>query len=295
MPTPRANFAISVYQNKIYCIGNGPTEVYDIVTDNWSTKKNIPLNGEDMQAHLVDEKIFVIISGFLYMYDPVTDSWTQKTSLPTSEDYYTGYSAVIDNQIIAINHGDANLRIYDPKTDMWSEEKTTKGYDGSFGVAVAVATSGRFAPQKIYVLSGGSSIFFHPTGFVMSYNPLSGTWEQVKKDPTPRAKVGVAVLDDVLYVIGGLQLVGTDGQKETTSVNEQYIPIDYQDTLPPVTSPTTTPTQSNSHTTSEPEQSTSLTTHIIVATVVLTVGIIGITYFFYSKKEKNRTTGDYPF
>jgi len=185
MPTPRADFGIATYQDKIYCVGNGPTEVYDIATDSWDIKKSIPIDGETMQAHTINEKIFVMVSCLLYMYNPVTDSWTQKTSLPTSEYYRAGYSAVIDNQIIAINYNDANFWIYDPETDMWSEEKTTTGYTGSFGVAVFVATSGHFAPQRIYALSGGGSIFFYPTGFIMAYNPLSGTWENVKVNPTP--------------------------------------------------------------------------------------------------------------
>ena len=49
MPTPRAVFAIAVYQNKIYCIGGktndtytGVTEVYDPATDTWETKTSTP-------------------------------------------------------------------------------------------------------------------------------------------------------------------------------------------------------------------------------------------------------------
>jgi hypothetical protein len=281
MPTPRADFGITAYRGKIYCIGNGPTEVYDIATDSWSVKKSIPINGDALQAHTVNGKIFVMVSYLMYMYDPVIDSWTQKTSLPTSEYYRTGYSAVIDNQIIAIKYGDANLLIYDPKTDRWSREKTTVGYNGSFGVAVFAATSGSFAPQRIYALSGGSSIFFAPTGFIMAYNPLSGTWEKVKDDPTPRAKSGVAVLDDVLYVIGGLRLE-SDGQRVDTAVNEQYVPIGYSNTA----YTTATPANSNPPKTTKPSDTPyepSLT-YVIVAVLALTIGIIAMGLFFYFKK-----------
>jgi hypothetical protein len=236
MPTPRSNFGIAAYQGKIYCIGGNTAdvlnvnEVYDIAADSWSAKTSLPVSGSNVQAHVVDEKIFVIASRLLYMYDPITDSWTQKDSLPKtivqSAPYV--YSAVVDNQIIVITSDEAvEVLIYDPKTDVWREGKTT-GYHGG-GMAVAVATSGCFAPQRVYVLSGGSAIFFMPIGFVSAYDPLSGTWEQIKDDPIPRARFGVAVLDDVLYVIGGA-LLGTEGKREASSVNEQYVPIGYHGT-----------------------------------------------------------------
>ena len=63
MPTPRAQFAIAIYQNKIYCIGgiigiqpdpiyhafptyviSGINEVYDQATDTWETKMPMPIS-----------------------------------------------------------------------------------------------------------------------------------------------------------------------------------------------------------------------------------------------------------
>jgi hypothetical protein len=85
MPTPRANFAIAAYQGKIYCMGNGPTEVYDIVTDSWSVKSDTPFLSSTIasafaftsaQAIVVDGKIFVINDWDLFMYNPITDIWT---------------------------------------------------------------------------------------------------------------------------------------------------------------------------------------------------------------------------
>jgi len=243
MPTPRQSFAIAACEGKIYCIGGyGYTEekglldnlvvneVYDIASDSWSTKTPLPISGSNLQAQVVDEKIFVIVSRLLYVYDPVADSWTQKASLPKASDSDPdSYSAVIDNQIIVITYFDEALRVlsYDPKTDKWSEVKQDRNTtNSSFGSAVAVATLGHFAPQKIYVLSGGSTIFFNPISYIAAYDPSSGVWEQVKEDPTPRLNFGVAVLDDVLYVIGGV-LLGTDGQIASSAVNAQYVPIGY--------------------------------------------------------------------
>ena len=120
----------------------------------------------------------------------------------------------------------------------------------------------------------------------MAYNPLSGTWENVKDDPTPRAKVGVAIVDDVLYVIGGLVLVGTDGQKVATAVNEQYVPIGYNGVLPSATASAVPPTSSNSLATSEPEPYKPHSTCLIAVIVVLTVCVIMTALFFHLKKRE---------
>jgi len=113
MPTPRAWFAITACQGKIYCVGGTiydkmervtfrVNEVYDTVTDSWSTKASLPYKGTNVQANAMDDKIFVIIDGKdLYMYDPVTDLWTKKSDLPETP---TGgslfVSIVVDGKII---------------------------------------------------------------------------------------------------------------------------------------------------------------------------------------------------
>jgi len=282
MPTARSYFGIAACQGKIYCIGGSNTEgslyvneVYDPATDRWSTKAPMPVNGAfNLQAHMVDDKIFVIASRLLYMYDPVTDSWTQKASLPKTvvqSDPYA-YSAVVDNQIIVITSDEGpEVLIYNSNTDVWSKGKTT-GHHG-FAIAVAVATSGRFAPQKIYVLSSGPSMFFYPKGDVGVYDPLNGAWEQIK-DPTPRARFGVAVLDDVLYVIGGVALLGTEGDRETLSVNEQYVPIGYHGTGFPDTD--------------SPIAYNLVLICAIVGTVVA-VAVAVLLLFFFKNKGKKRT------
>jgi hypothetical protein len=227
------------------------------------------------------------------MYDPITDLWSQKASLPKTivqSDPYV-YSAVVDNQIIVITSDeDLEVLIYDPNTDVWRKGKTS-GYDSGFAIAVAVATSGRFAPQKIYILSSGPSIYFMPTGYVGVYDPLSGMWGQPKEDPIPRAYFGVAVLDDVLYVIGGTLLVGTEGQRETSPINEQYVPLgynpqNYPNTQPSATAPPTT-APATSDTTSSPTNSfgSFLTRSTVVAVIVLMACVVVVTLFFYLRKK----------
>jgi hypothetical protein len=205
------------------------------------------------------------------MYEPVTDSWSQKASLPkASGSDPDGYPAVVDNQLIFFTYFGGALRVisYNPKTDKWSKVKQDRN-SSSFGSATTVATSGRFTPQRIYVLSGGSTIFFKPTSYVAAYDPLSGTWEQAMEDPTPRVNFGVAVLDDILYVIGGTVL-GTAGQ-EASSVNEQYVPIGYSSTFY-----------------NELFSNEFPSSYLIVVALVLTVGVVGGLILYFKKRKMTR-------
>lgn len=255
MPTRRAHFAIAASQGKIYCIGGSApdekgdwiacnvNEVYDTTTDSWSTKASPSVNGA-RHASVVKGKIFVIQGGAMYMYDPITDTWIQKASMskPFMEDTFNSacVSVVVDDKIIVI--GDVRVErlveyigtedfiqitiisstprvmIYDPKTDVWSEKEAWSvcEYDG------AGVTTGHYAPQKVYLIN-------------QVYDPVSDTWSVTEAIPTTRSDFGVAVVDDILYVIGGsISLAEGYSTLVPSSLNEQYVPIGYS-ALPTVT------------------------------------------------------------
>ncbi|MCL2643586.1 MAG: hypothetical protein FWD52_08805 [Candidatus Bathyarchaeota archaeon] len=277
MPTPRMNFGIVAYDGKIYCIGSATyfdtstsrvsvNEVYDIATDSWSTKAPLPFAATNLHAQVVDGKIFVtareasllssdfedsngwieylVANGrdpfspypdYFYMYDPVTDVWTQKTCMPTP--FMAGnfiVSAVVDGKIffagefeIAYSRLGQKVLIYDPKTDEWSEGTTgfMRLWCGSAGV-----TSGVYAPKNLYALGISSNNI---------YDPVTDVWSSAKAMPTERANFGVAVVDDILYVIGGStsnDFHSFDSPNVPSALNEQYIPLDYRGALPSVTS-----------------------------------------------------------
>jgi hypothetical protein len=248
MPTPRCDFAIAAYQNKIYCIGgavgfkvneigfhssvvSGVNEVYDTVTDTWETKTPMPDERRTIQAHVVNGKIYVVDWSLVYVYDPNEDSWTAKTRMPEPHPQWDSWpmSAVVDDKIIVTfeysplsGSPEQKIVIYDPKTDSWSG-----GRSGSTVVALgaAVATTGVKAPQKVY--------FFGVTWTWTAQSQMSGqvydfeadVWATATAMPTYRYDFGVAVVNDVLYVIGGY--IRSSHDVIPTAVNEQYIPIGY--------------------------------------------------------------------
>jgi hypothetical protein len=263
MPIPRYGFAIAVYQNKVYCIGGytsnesiaGVNEVYDPATDTWETKTSMPTIRIGLQANVVNGKIYLIggyppayytsynfSSSFLTLnevYDPTTDSWTTKTPMPTAATNYA--SAVIDNKIYVIGgllkSEDYTLNeIYDPATDKWRRGAPSPSIT-AYGAAGA--TTGVNAPKRIYVF-GQDFSFREPPYINRVYDPATDTWTIGVPVPTERNGFGVAVVNDVFYVIGGSTQTYRDFPETWMyppditlyATNEQYTPFGYG-TVPP--------------------------------------------------------------
>jgi N-acetylneuraminic acid mutarotase len=252
MPTPRSNFAIAVYRNKIYCIGGitqirigsevstGVTEVYDPATDTWETRMSMPSARWALKANVVNDKIYLIggIGGMEVneVYDPETDSWTKKRSPPTPICSYA--SVVIDGKIYLIG-GDIGfsqysniVQVYDPESDSWSYGTPAPQ---NAGRANAGVTTGVLAPRRVYVFGVTSYRGLGAPGLedfsIQVYNPENDSWTAGTPPPTNRSSVGVAVINDQLYAIGGA-IIKEEGDGFFFSMpcaeNEQYAPIGYQ-------------------------------------------------------------------
>jgi N-acetylneuraminic acid mutarotase len=284
MPTPRSSFAIVTYQNKIYCIAGytqegekrvclGVNEVYDVITDNWSTKAPLTFEGVVM-GQVLDEKIFVMPHGRndLYMYDPITDAWTTKTSMPLQG--FNNELVVVNNTLMVIfDYSPSGISesplikvvmIYDSETDTWSERKGADTFFGSNPV-MAGTTTGRYAPQKIYLI-GGTTITI--------YDPERDSWSTAKAMPTNRANFAVTVLDDTLYVVGGERtyppiLFFLSSYFKVFSVTEQYIPLDHSDAVSAIQGPFLDGTGT-----------------IIVFLTASIVGVISLFLYFRLRKNK---------
>jgi N-acetylneuraminic acid mutarotase len=257
MPTPRSGFAITVYQNKIYCIGGtvgngyiGNNEVFDPVSNTWETKTSMPTPRADLSANIVGDGIF-LMGGKRYsnvrpffnetnineVYDPANDSWTTKTPIPMAVQAYA--SAVEEGKIYIMGGSLESLslqntviteanQVYDAENDSWSSAAKMPNAN-TYGAAAA--TEGFMAPASIYCVGGFSGGEF--TSKVQAYDWKNNSWSQAESMPTARAYLGAAIVNDVLYAIGGFD--GTNW----LAVNEQFKPVGYG-TVPPmiqITSP----------------------------------------------------------
>jgi hypothetical protein len=245
MPTGRQYFGIAVCQNKIYTIGGGYwdsgagwitsniTEVYDPVTDSWENKTAMPTSRMSLSANEVDGKIYLIggrtggpssIVALNEVYDVGNDSWTTKKPIQYPVESYA--SAVVDGKIYVIGgfeglyHGvPVNFnQIYDPTTDSWSLGASIPNIVRH---AAAGATTGTLAPKRIYVIGGGPDMV--ATNFTQVYNPKTDSWTMGAQMPTIRGWLAVAVVNDLLYAIGGSRRV----MDPSLATNEQYVPFGY--------------------------------------------------------------------
>ena len=250
MPTPRSGFAIAMYNNKIYVIGGsvgnayvGNNEVYDPSTNSWETKTSMPTPRSEFSASVVNDKIY-LIGGKRYssinpyfnetavnqVYDPENDTWTTVAALP--EPVYGYASAVIDGKIHIIggsknpSSGDTTVfdnahQVFDPQTGTWNLAANIPTPTTNGG---AIATQNLMAPSSLYDIGG----FFSNTysGETQIYNPNNNSWTTGIPMPTHRAYLSVAIINDLIYAIGGF-----DGTNWLNTV-EVYKPVGYG-TIPP--------------------------------------------------------------
>jgi len=245
MPTERLYFGIAVCQNKIYAIGGGywdadvgwvtsnVTEVYDPATDSWESKTPMPTGRMSLSASAVDGKIYLIagetggpssIVALNEVYDVANDSWTTKKPIHYPVDSYA--SAVVDGKIYVISgfeglyHGTLvdYTQIYDPTTDSWSMGASLPESlrDGAAG-----ATTGTLAPKRIYVIGGGPEMV--ALNLTQVYDPENDSWTMGAQMPTARGWLAVAVVNDLIYAIGGSPYV----MGSALPTNEQYVPFGF--------------------------------------------------------------------
>ncbi len=251
MPTARSDFAIAVFDNEIYVIGGeigneyvGNNEVYDPGANTWQIEASMPTPRADLSATVVNDKIY-LIGGQVYsstspyyaetnvneIYDPANNTWTAGAPIPSAVFGYA--SALINGDIHVIGGSQTSglqgsdiyvnsQQVYNPQNDTWS---LAANLPSVVSYGAAAATTGFMAPPLLYVIGGYymNSI----SSRVQVYNPSNASWSTGASMPTARAYLGVAVVNDVLYAIGGF-----DGENWLSTV-EEFTPIGYG-TAPPI-------------------------------------------------------------
>lgn len=259
MPTLRSNFAIAACNNKIYCINSaivgfklddiyhmfqvpiwsGINEAYDPATDTWETKAPMPTAMSNAKANVVNGKIYIFDGGVNWVYNPASDSWATRTPAPISVGGYP--SAVAGDKIYFMGNYEA-VQIYDTETDNWSQGARSPRLDPK---GVAAATTGMFAPERIYLFTVApygwvpygktdTSVPARRTTFV--YNPQTDSWSAGAVIPNFRLDFTLTILNDKIFAIGGYAFDNFLASNNVTACakNEQYTPIGYGEVNPKI-------------------------------------------------------------
>jgi hypothetical protein len=139
----------------------------------------------------------------------------------------------------------------------------------------AILTTGEFAPKRIYILDDVLRV----------YSPENESWAFGTKMPTGRLGFAVALINDLLYAIGGvtysypdpMHSIGEDPVITLYATNEQYTSFGYGT---PDFSFSPTPSPPNT----EPE---SFPTLVVTAVAVAAVSVVGVGLLTYFKKRKH--------
>jgi N-acetylneuraminic acid mutarotase len=246
-PIPKAG-VIAACQNKIYVIGGSsdyPTQVYDPATDTWENRTSFHGTRGIVHANVVNGKIYVMGGQYLvtlslvspvssnYVYDPQTDNWTQLAPLPVGVGGYA--SAVVDDKIYIIaganepkNSRDwkpINLvQIFDPKTNQWTNGTPIPTHVYNARACVITEPSGK---KRIHVIGGQLIYSWHKLTYIdgvdlhQVYDPETDTWTNATAMPTPRTGLGLAVVYNQIYAIGG------EHNGTLILANEKYTPSGY--------------------------------------------------------------------
>ncbi|MGD0922963.1 MAG: hypothetical protein ABSA70_14560 [Terriglobia bacterium] len=132
-------------------------------------------------------------------------TWSTKAAMPTAR---FGAAVAVVNSLVYVVGGCVSpvgnpvaiLEVYDPKTDRWAS--------GSPMPEPRCAGAAAVIDGLIYVAGGYSSV--GPTGGrppvhgIGVYDPRTDTWSTKASIPTTRYGLAVAVVDGVLYAVGGL-------------------------------------------------------------------------------------------
>ena len=182
LSTERITFATAVVGTKIYLIGGslyadvkagqGPygistVQVYDTQTNTLQRVADMATPRHGAKAAVVNGTVFVF------------GGWHGKDRELANRKYPVSVEA------------------YNPQTDVWIQKKEMRVSRVEFDIGVV--------DEKIYVIGGairrdggGERI-----GRVDVYNPATDTWVAGREMPTPRSSLGVGVIGNRIYAIGG--------------------------------------------------------------------------------------------
>jgi len=111
-----------------------------------------------------------------------------------------------------------NLRIYDPVADIWSAGPNSPGALSSEAYFGATADDGS-GDLKTYIIGGRTTLTQN-----LKYNPITNIWATNAPMPTGRAGHGVAVVDNLIYAIGG-RTGTTPFDPIPLNINQVYDPV----------------------------------------------------------------------
>ena len=197
--------------------------IENIAAERWEVVSQLPMRRKYFATAEVGGKIYLIGGtlaenrfgpfglSIVEVYDPKTNQWRRVADMPTPRT--SPATAVVAGKIYVMggysginNHrdnlmGSDVVEVYDPHTDTWERKKDMSLPRYQFGIGTVAG--------KIYAIGGAVHFRDIKPGapgridLVEVYDPNTDMWAKRASMPTQRDSLGVAVVNNRIYAIGG--------------------------------------------------------------------------------------------
>ncbi|XP_011824913.1 PREDICTED: kelch-like protein 1 isoform X2 [Mandrillus leucophaeus] len=227
----RLQFGVAVIDEKLFVIGGrdglktlNTVECYNPKTKTWTVLPPMSTHRHGLGVTVLEGPIYAVggHDGWSYLntverWDPQSQQWTFVASMSIARS--TVGVAALNGKLYSVGGRDgssclSSMEYYDPHTNKWNMCAPMCKRRGGVGVATCdgflYAVGGHDAPA--------SNHCSRLLDYVERYDPKTDTWTMVAPLSMPRDAVGVCLLGDRLYAVGGY-----DGQTYLNTM-ESYDP-----------------------------------------------------------------------
>ncbi|XP_053869507.1 kelch-like protein 1 isoform X2 [Malaclemys terrapin pileata] len=227
----RLQFGVAVIDDKLFVIGGrdglktlNTVECYNPKTKAWTVLPPMSTHRHGLGVTVLEGPIYAVggHDGWSYLntverWDPQSQQWTFVASMSIARS--TVGVAALNGKLYSVGGRDgssclSSMEYYDPHTNKWNMCAPMCKRRGGVGVATCdgflYAVGGHDAPA--------SNHCSRLLDYVERYDPKTDTWTMVAPLSMPRDAVGVCLLGDKLYAVGGY-----DGQTYLNTM-ESYDP-----------------------------------------------------------------------
>ncbi|XP_044835858.1 kelch-like protein 1 isoform X2 [Mauremys mutica] len=227
----RLQFGVAVIDDKLFVIGGrdglktlNTVECYNPKTKAWTILPPMSTHRHGLGVTVLEGPIYAVggHDGWSYLntverWDPQSQQWTFVASMSIARS--TVGVAALNGKLYSVGGRDgssclSSMEYYDPHTNKWNMCAPMCKRRGGVGVATCdgflYAVGGHDAPA--------SNHCSRLLDYVERYDPKTDTWTMVAPLSMPRDAVGVCLLGDKLYAVGGY-----DGQTYLNTM-ESYDP-----------------------------------------------------------------------
>lgn len=212
-PTPQTKFGCVKVNNKIYCISgypytDNPFEVYDTVTNKWSTLTPMPSARYNFGCVAINNKIYCIggstssssSSSSVYIYDILTDTWVTGANKIASGNQFS--CVVVGTKIYCIGGYTGNVGnsrsevdIYDTTNNTWTAGVNMPSPRSAMGSALL--------NNKIYCFGGRNGATSAVSAITSCFDLSTNTWTTETPMPKGREHLGCIAFGTKIYCVCG--------------------------------------------------------------------------------------------